>query len=103
MINEQERAALRDRIADSITHHPGNRVGTPESRHGVSLVLAAAILKEAVMPFIEGLVEWYEQDDDPDAWDSAAGPEHCKSCGGPCRDERYMDLAPSVDLGGKAE
>lgn len=30
--------------ADAITYHPGNRTGTPESRHAVSVMLARAVL-----------------------------------------------------------
>lgn len=30
--------------ADEITYHPGNRTGTPESRHPVSVMLARAVL-----------------------------------------------------------
>lgn len=30
--------------ADEITYHPGNRTGTPESRHAVSVMLARAVL-----------------------------------------------------------
>lgn len=30
--------------ADEITYHPGNRTGTPQSRHAVSVMLARAVL-----------------------------------------------------------
>lgn len=36
--------SVRDVIADAITYHPGNRAGTPDARHPVSLVLADAAL-----------------------------------------------------------
>lgn len=43
---------LRDTIADAITMHPGNRTGTPEQRHPVSLMLASAIIPavQATLP-----------------------------------------------------
>jgi len=46
------RPALRDTIADAITMHPGNRTGTPEQRHPVSLMLANAIIPaiQATLP-----------------------------------------------------
>jgi len=37
--------------ADAITYHPGNRTGTPDSRHPVSQILARAVLA-AVGPLI---------------------------------------------------
>lgn len=36
---------LREHVADAITYHPGNRTGTPEQRHPVSLMLADAVLR----------------------------------------------------------
>lgn len=36
--------SLRDRIADAITYHPGNRTGTPDQRHDVSLMLADTVI-----------------------------------------------------------
>lgn len=36
---------LREAVADAITHHPGNRTGTPEQRHPVSLMLADTVLR----------------------------------------------------------
>jgi hypothetical protein len=36
---------LREHVANAITHHPGNRTGTPEQRHPVSLMLADAVLR----------------------------------------------------------
>lgn len=36
---------LREQVADAITFHPGNRTGTPEQRHPVSLMLADAVLR----------------------------------------------------------
>jgi hypothetical protein len=47
---------LRAQIADAITSHPGNRTGTPEQRHPVSLLLADAAL-QAVTPELERLTE----------------------------------------------
>jgi hypothetical protein len=37
-------SSVRDVIADAITYHPGNRAGTPDARHPVSLVLADGII-----------------------------------------------------------
>jgi hypothetical protein len=36
---------LRERVANAITYHPGNRTGTPDQRHPVSLMLADAVLR----------------------------------------------------------
>lgn len=39
-------SSVRDVIADAITYHPGNRAGTPDTRHPVSLTLADRIIAE---------------------------------------------------------
>lgn len=49
-------AVLRAQIADAITFHPGNRTGTPEHRHPVSLILADSVLQH-VVPELERLSE----------------------------------------------
>lgn len=49
-------AELRAQIADAITFHPGNRTGTPEQRHPVSLTLADAVL-QVVIPALDQLAD----------------------------------------------
>ncbi|GAA4225999.1 hypothetical protein GCM10022254_09450 [Actinomadura meridiana] len=52
MHTPEQATRLRDTIADAITMHPGNRTGTPEQRHPVSLMLAGAIIPavQATLP-----------------------------------------------------